>query len=680
MLRCYSTLLYNARCSSTTTNPLIKKIDRVLIANRGEIAIRVMKTARKMGIESVAVFSDADRGALFVRKADKAFHIGPAQASQSYLNVDKVIETALKAGAQGIHPGYGFLSENAGFADRCAEAGLVFIGPPSKAIRDMGTKSLAKQIMQDANVPVVEGFHGKDQSDANLKKHAKKIGYPVMLKAVYGGGGKGMRIAWKEEDFDEAVASARNEAKKSFGNDDMLVEKFVERPRHVEVQVFGDHHNNHVYLWERDCSVQRRHQKIIEEAPAPNISMETRVRLGESAVRAAAAVGYVGAGTVEFIMDPRGDFYFMEMNTRLQVEHPVSEAITGTDLVEWQLRVAQGEEIPLKQKDIPLKGHAFECRVYAEDTRKGAFMPTAGKLDYVEFPTDARVDTGVVTGDEVSVHYDPMIAKVIVWGKDRVEASAKLDRALKNTRIAGLPTNIDFVRTVLQHPEFIKGNVYTDFIPDFQKDLFHEREASFEQIVESVIGQHLAERPISKPSGPFQALNDFRLNANLRRSYKVEDKEVQLEIVDKDSFILNIDGKPVEAKVYNLTQDGHKTTFTVEADGRRWLAETVQTEQSILVYGAGEAQHQRQPSALLTGAGSGASLGDAVAPMPGIIEKVLVNAGDKVTQGQALVVMVAMKMEYIIRASKDAIVESISCAPGKNVAKNTVLVHFKEQQ
>ncbi|CAJ0574499.1 unnamed protein product, partial [Mesorhabditis spiculigera] len=678
MLRAWGYPATGLRFVSQGSRPLIKKIDKVLIANRGEIAIRVMNTARKMGIETVAVFSDADRGALFVRKADKAYHIGPAQATQSYLNVDKVIDTALKAGAQGIHPGYGFLSENAGFADKCAEAGLVFIGPPSQAIRDMGTKSLAKQIMQDAKVPVVEGFHGADQSDANLKKHAQAIGYPVMLKAVYGGGGKGMRIAWKESDFDEAVTSARNEAMKSFGNDEMLVEKFVERPRHVEVQVFGDHHNNYVYLWERDCSVQRRHQKIIEEAPAPNISMETRRRLGESAVRAASAVGYVGAGTVEFIMDPRGDFYFMEMNTRLQVEHPVSEAITGTDLVEWQLKVAQGEELPLKQADVRLNGHAMECRVYAEDTRKGAFMPTAGKLDYVEFPEDARVDTGVVSGDEVSVHYDPMIAKVIVWGRDRVEASAKLDKALKATRIAGLPTNIDFVRTVLKHPEFIKGNVYTDFIPDFQEELFADKATTMEEIVETVIGRQIAERPLGAPKSVFQALPDFRLNLNMRKTFQVGAKTVELEVTGENKYKIHIDGEAVESSVSNLREEGNKRSFTIEAAGRRWRVETVQTQENILVYGVGENEFQKPMNPLLAAAGAGATQGDAISPMPGIVEKVLVKPGDNVKQGQSLVTMVAMKMEYIIKASKDAVVESVNCAPGKNVAKNTVLVHFKE--
>ncbi|WKY04457.1 hypothetical protein Q1695_005451 [Nippostrongylus brasiliensis] len=661
----------------STSAPLIKNINRVLIANRGEIAIRVINSARKMGIESVAVFSDADRNALFVKKADKAFHIGPAAASQSYLNVDRIIETALKADAQGIHPGYGFLSENARFAERCAEAGIVFIGPPVQAIRDMGTKSLAKQIMQDAKVPVVEGFHGADQSDENLKVHALRIGFPVMLKAVYGGGGKGMRIAWSEAEFDEKLASARSEAMKSFGNDEMLVEKFVERPRHVEVQVFGDHHGNYVHLWERDCSVQRRHQKIIEEAPAPLISHETRLRLGESAVRAAAAVGYVGAGTVEFILDPRGDFYFMEMNTRLQVEHPVTEAITGTDLVEWQFKVAQGEQIPLKQDQIPLKGHAFECRVYAEDTKAGSFMPTAGKLDYVSFPSDARVDTGVVSGDEVSVHYDPMIAKVVVWGPDRVTAAAKLDQALAQTRISGLPTNIQFVRTVLKHPEFVKGNVYTDFIPDHQKELFSEEKQSDADLVEGAVGLALLRRPFN-PRGPFEQIPFFRLNHAATEVIKLGEKEVTMTFLSANEMEVSFDGQKRAVSLNDVDVDEHGARYTLEMDGGRWKVEAVRLPNSAAVYGAGQAEYDttQQVHGEEAGAGGAGAMLSSHAPMPGIIEKVLVKEGDEVQRGQPLVVMTAMKMEYIIRAPADCKIKSVPCAAGKNVAKGAVLVKF----
>ncbi|KAH7698789.1 methylcrotonoyl-CoA carboxylase subunit alpha, partial [Aphelenchoides avenae] len=468
-----------------------KRIDRVLIANRGEIALRVMRTARKLGIESVAVYSDADVNSQHTKYADRAYHIGSAAALQSYLRADKIIDVALKAGAQAIHPGYGFLSENAEFAEKCAEAGIVFMGPPPKAIRDMGIKSRAKQIMIAANVPVIEGYNGSDQKPETLLEESRNIGFPVMLKAVCGGGGKGMRIALTENDFFSSLQSARSEAAKSFGNDDMIVEKFVERPRHVEVQIFGDTHGNYLYLWERDCSLQRRHQKVIEEAPAPGLDLKTRQQIGQNAVEAARAVDYVGAGTVEFIMDPQGSFYFMEMNTRLQVEHPVSEAITGVDLVEWQFKVAQGEPIPLKQEQIPLLGHAMEARIYAEDSAAG-FMPTAGRLEHLSFPKNARVDSGVVEGDEVTVHYDPMIAKIIVAGADRQEATRRLDDALRNTHIGGLCNNVDFVRTCLNHKEFIAGNVYTDFIKDHESELLKDKkEPSLESLIESVVGRIL---------------------------------------------------------------------------------------------------------------------------------------------------------------------------------------------
>ncbi|CAI4227540.1 unnamed protein product [Auanema sp. JU1783] len=667
----YETLRRNS------TAPIIKKINRVLIANRGEIAIRVMKTSQRMGIETVAVFSDADRNALFVKKADRAYNIGPAQSSQSYLNIDRVIDTAIKSGAQAIHPGYGFLSENSAFAEACRANDLVFIGPPVQAIKDMGTKSLAKQIMQDAKVPVVEGFHGSDQSDANLKIHSAKIGYPVMLKAVYGGGGKGMRIAWNEAEFDEKLASARNEAMKSFGNDEMLVEKFVERPRHIEVQVFGDHHGNYVHLWERDCSVQRRHQKIIEEAPAPLINMETRQRLGESAKRAAAAVRYVGAGTVEFIMDPRGDFYFMEMNTRLQVEHPVTEAITGTDLVEWQLRVAQGEPLPLKQEEIPLNGHAFECRVYAEDTSNGAFMPTAGKINHISFPENARIDTGVVSGDEVSVHYDPMIAKVIVWGQNREVAAAKLDDALKKSLISGLPTNIDFVRTVLNHQEFKKGNVYTDFIPDFHTELFTPVNVKTEVVIERALGKVLLDRLRSADS-LYERLSEFRVNHSFEESIPFESSKVNVISKGNNNFVVSDNGASYACSVSNINNKENTISFTIEWEGKRWNVFALQLQNSAMIIGEEQSEFttaEKDFMAALEGEQGGNT--SAVAPMPGIIEKVLVKEGDTVKQGESLVVMTAMKMEYIIKAPKDCTIEAISCLPGKSVAKNSVLVKFQ---
>ncbi|XP_047304547.1 methylcrotonoyl-CoA carboxylase subunit alpha, mitochondrial isoform X6 [Homo sapiens] len=417
-----------------------RNITKVLIANRGEIACRVMRTAKKLGVQTVAVYSEADRNSMHVDMADEAYSIGPAPSQQSYLSMEKIIQVAKTSAAQAIHPGCGFLSENMEFAELCKQEGIIFIGPPPSAIRDMGIKSTSKSIMAAAGVPVVEGYHGEDQSDQCLKEHARRIGYPVMIKAVRGGGGKGMRIVRSEQEFQEQLESARREAKKSFNDDAMLIEKFVDTPRHVEVQVFGDHHGNAVYLFERDCSVQRRHQKIIEEAPAPGIKSEVRKKLGEAAVRAAKAVNYVGAGTVEFIMDSKHNFCFMEMNTRLQVEHPVTEMITGTDLVEWQLRIAAGEKIPLSQEEITLQGHAFEARIYAEDPSNN-FMPVAGPLVHLSTPRadpSTRIETGVRQGDEVSVHYDPMIAKLVVWAADRQAALTKLRYSLRQYNINSL--------------------------------------------------------------------------------------------------------------------------------------------------------------------------------------------------------------------------------------------------
>ncbi|GMT37871.1 hypothetical protein PFISCL1PPCAC_29168 [Pristionchus fissidentatus] len=610
-----------------------------------------------------------------------------ASAPQQQLRVTSVwtkySTTAIKSGAQAIHPGYGFLSENAIFANKCAEAGIVFIGPPAQAITDMGAKDISKRIMQQAKVPVVEGFHGEDQSDANLKVHAEKIGYPVMLKAVFGGGGKGMRIAFTPADFVEALSSARSEARKSFGRDEMLVEKFVERPRHVEVQVFGDSHGNYVHLWERDCSVQRRHQKIIEEAPAPNIDHATRLRLGESAVKAAAAVNYVGAGTVEFIMDPRNDFYFMEMNTRLQVEHPVSELITGTDLVEWQLRVAQGEKLPLKQEEIPLIGHAFECRVYAEDTVEGAFMPSAGKMEYASFPTEiARVDTGVESGDEVSVHYDPMIAKVIVHGRDRASASQALDAALAKTTIVGLPTNISFVRRILAHPEFAAGNVYTEFIPDHSAELFKEIPVTKAELIEGALAQTLSSRVSTDKL--YSQLIPFRVNHQPVVTKKCGKKSVDLVQKDENTWEAEIDGEKTTVLVSELRRSscGHELHFRVEAEGEAWRTKAVETESGTLVV-VGKGEQTYEPEAKEwgdAGAGGAATGGHAIAPMPGIVERILVQKGDVVKAGQALVVVVAMKMEYIIRATRDSIVDDVTCAPAQNVPRSAVLVKLTAQE
>lgn len=443
-------------------------IRKLLIANRGEIACRVIRTARSMGVNTVAVYSDADANALHVQMADEAVHLGPAPARESYLDIEKVIGAAQKTGADAIHPGYGFLSENADFCRACEAAGIIFVGPPTGAIEAMGSKSAAKRIMEEAKVPLVPGYHGANQDSGVIEGHAERIGYPVLLKAAAGGGGKGMRRVDRPQDFMEALEAAKREARNAFNDDIMLVERYVLSPRHVEIQVFCDSHGNGVYLHERDCSVQRRHQKVVEEAPAPGVSPELRARMGEAALRAAKAIGYVGAGTVEFLLDSRGEFYFMEMNTRLQVEHPVTEMITDQDLVQWQLLVAGGEELPLQQQDIPLTGHAMEVRIYAEDPDND-FLPATGTLLRHCPPhqdDSVRVDTGVQSGDEISVHYDPMISKLIVHGSNRREALAKLDRALREYQIAGLTHNIPFLRRVINHSAFAGSAVTTHFIEE----------------------------------------------------------------------------------------------------------------------------------------------------------------------------------------------------------------------
>ena len=446
---------------------------KILIANRGEIACRVIKTARRLGIRTVAVYSDADANARHVDLADEAYPIGPAPARESYLVVEKILDAARRSGAQAIHPGYGFLSENAGFAEACAAAGITFIGPPPGAIRAMGSKSAAKSLMEQSGVPLVPGYHGADQDPKLLTAAAERIGYPVLIKASAGGGGKGMRVVERPEDLDAAIASAKREAAASFGDDQVLIEKYLGRPRHIEIQVFADTQGNTVSLFERDCSIQRRHQKVVEEAPAPGLDPERRRSMGEAACAAARAIGYVGAGTVEFIAE--GDaFYFMEMNTRLQVEHPVTEAITGQDLVEWQLRVASGEPLPLSQDQLTITGHAIEVRVYAEDPNRD-FLPSIGTLAHLKAPAEGahvRVDTGVRAGDTISIHYDPMIAKLIVWDRDRASAAQRLSEALAEYEVVGVTTNLAFLKTLADHPAFRAAELDTGFIGRHGGDLF----------------------------------------------------------------------------------------------------------------------------------------------------------------------------------------------------------------
>ncbi|MCW9017799.1 MAG: acetyl-CoA carboxylase biotin carboxylase subunit, partial [Kangiellaceae bacterium] len=436
-------------------------IHKLLIANRGEIACRIIRTAQRMGIECVAVYSDADKNAQHVKLADEAWYIGESPAKDSYLKADTILEIAKKSGANGIHPGYGFLSENAEFAQKCSDNNVIFVGPPVGAIEAMGSKSEAKSIMQNAGVPLVQGYHGDDQSESLLQQEADKIGYPLLIKATAGGGGKGMRVVESSSDFIDALNSCKREAISSFGDDQVLIEKYLTKPRHVEIQVFADNQGNAVHLFERDCSVQRRHQKVIEEAPAPGLTSETREAMGQVAIKAAQAIGYSGAGTVEFLYDEDGSFYFMEMNTRLQVEHPVTEMITGLDLVEWQITVANGLDLPLLQDQLSINGHAFEARIYAEDPNND-FLPATGNISYMGLPVtnaNVRVDSGIVSGDTVSVYYDPMIAKLIVWDKDRNSALARLRGALSDFHVAGLTTNIEFLHQLASNDAFIKADL-----------------------------------------------------------------------------------------------------------------------------------------------------------------------------------------------------------------------------
>merc|ERR1719195_220529 len=651
-----------------------------------------MKTAKKLGIQTVAVYSDADRGSLHVSLADEAVRLGPPPSGQSYLRADKILEVAERSGAQAIHPGYGFLSENVEFAQLCQKTGVIFIGPPASAIRDMGIKSTSKIIMSNANVPVVGGYHGEDQSLEKLKSEAQKIGFPVMIKAVRGGGGKGMRIAMTKEEFDSQLDSAKREAMKAFGDEVMLLEKFVVDPRHIEVQVFGDMHGNYVYLFERDCSVQRRHQKIIEEAPGPGLSWEVRKSLGEAAVRAARAVNYVGAGTVEFVMDKEFNFYFMEMNTRLQVEHPVTEMITNTDSVEWQLRAAAGEKLPVTQEDLKLSGWSFEARIYAEDPNN-SFMPGAGPLEYLATPApadDVRIETGVRQSDQVSVHYDPMIAKLVVWGPDRLSALLKLRACLAEFNIAGLSTNVDFLMDLASPPEFVAGNVDTEFIPRHYDSLFPEKSICDSTLCEAVLASVLSEA-VAAPSGldltsPFSHLTGARFNHHLQRTITLihEGSSMSAFVSSLGGSHFNVQVKDKNYSVNAKLSQNPQRNFTelvADIDGTISKQRVKVDSQSVTLYTKeGSKTFDKPVPKYKSAAGGGGSLGDAVAPMPGVIEKVSVEDGAVVAAGDPLVVMIAMKMEYVIKAPKAGTVKKVNTKLGDFVEKGKVLVSFAEDE
>lgn len=672
------------------------RIDKILIANRGEIACRITRTAKKLGVKTVGVFSEVDRDAMHVNLTDEAYCIGPAPSNQSYLRQDKIISIAKQSKCQAIHPGYGFLSENVEFAELCQKSNIIFIGPPAKAIRDMGIKSTSKAIMSEAGVPIIEGYHGEDQSDETLLARAKVIGFPLMIKAVRGGGGKGMRIASEESEFHQALESARTESQKSFGDSAVLLEKYVAEPRHVEVQIFADHYGNAVHLFERDCSVQRRHQKIIEEAPAPGISEELRLALGSAAVRAAKAVGYVGAGTVEFILDRRThDFHFMEMNTRLQVEHPITEAITGTDLVEWQLKVAAGEKLPMQQEDIHLRGHAFEARIYAEEPRNN-FLPGAGKLSYLVTPSVAdnvRVETGVGQNDQVSVHYDPMIAKLVVWGQNRTSALRILHSKLSEYNIAGLETNVEFLKELCRNKNFQNGDVHTGFIEENYDALFPKLQVPNDVLAQGTLGLILNEEleamkksiETDDPFSPFATETGVRVNHVLMRNFQFlvgEEKFViDVQYVEPEVFMMRINNLgPWRRITGTMTIDGKTMKLNTEIDGVIQKVNIAKLDDQLVVFSKDRSWKLNvvPPNYISKlGNNSGVALGAAVSPIPGIVDKILIKDGDNVNKGDPLLVIVAMKMEYIIKASSDGEIDRILCKIGDNVAKDKLLVKMK---
>nr|WP_255569788.1 biotin carboxylase N-terminal domain-containing protein [Actibacterium sp. 188UL27-1] len=638
----------------------------MLIANRGEIACRIMRTAQAMGLRCVAVYSEADAGAMHVAMADQAVCIGGPAPADSYLRGDAIIAAAQATGAQAVHPGYGFLSENPDFVEACDAAGLIFVGPSAAAIRAMGLKDAAKARMVAAGVPVVPGYHGADQGDDLLAAEAAGIGYPVIIKAVAGGGGKGMRIVDGAAGFAEALASARAEALAAFGNADVLVEKYIQQPRHIEMQVFGDAHGNVVHLYERDCSLQRRHQKVIEEAPAPGMTAEVRAAMGQAAVRAAEAIGYQGAGTIEFIVDGAGGlrpdgFWFMEMNTRLQVEHPVTEAITGVDLVGWQLRVAAGEPLPLAQDDIPLRGHAFEARLYAEDVPAG-FLPATGRLDHLQFPGGVRADTGVRSGDVISPWYDPMIAKVIVEGPDRAVALRRLCQGLAGTQVAGLVTNLGFLGRLARQGGFAAGDVDTGLIGREITAL----SVAVDPAQTTIAAAALALTGLDRAAG--WDLGFTLWEAPWRRVDLGIEAEVAVRILAPDHFEIRVGDAMVEAR---------RGVGGWALDGAAMPAACV-TDRQVTVFGA-ETHVFAIPDPLAPVEDSAIGAGLTVAPMPGLVRDVAVAVGAHVAAGDRLAVLEAMKMEHVLRAARDGTVSEILVGAGDQVEAGTPLVRLAEE-
>jgi len=659
--------------------------DSVLIANRGEIACRIARTARRMGLRTIAVYSDADAGAMHVAACDVARRIGPAPPRESYLRGEAIIDAALATGAQAIHPGYGFVSENAPFAEAVNAAGLIFVGPPAAAIRAMGSKSESKLIMGRAGVPLVPGYHGRDQDDALLAHEAAAIGFPVLIKASAGGGGKGMRVVERSEEFAAALASARREAKSGFGDDTVLLEKYLLEPRHIEMQVFADTHGHCVHLFERDCSVQRRHQKVLEEAPAPGMSAARRDAMGTAAIAAARAIGYVGAGTVEFIVDREGTFYFMEMNTRLQVEHPVTEMITGLDLVEWQLRVAAGEPLPLPQERLTIRGHAIEARIYAEDPERG-FLPSTGRIAYLRAPAlsgRVRVDTGVAQGDPISAHYDPMIAKLVVRGDDRDQALRRLARALAQYRIAGVTTNVDFLRRLIAHDAFARGRVDTGLIAREHATLFTPAAPAAPKVIAiaavadcEALRRKSAERAKAShdPGSPWHAVDPWWLNSAehaIALRYASADAITDAFVtIDRDRYLVHTGDLRFSARVLPKDDeleiwldDEHLTAVVFPLGAERYVF-------------IDDGLHRLRRVDPLEHAGESIDSADAHlrAPMSGTVISVLVRPGDIVARGAPLLILEAMKMEHTIVAPAAGTVAALHYREGEQVSEGADLI------
>ena len=658
---------------------------KILIANRGEIACRIMRTCGRLDVRTVAIYSDADAGSLHVRSADEAVSLGGSSAQESYLSIEKVIAAAQKTGAQAIHPGYGFLSENEEFAGACAQAGIVFIGPPASAIRAMGSKSAAKALMQRTGVPLTPGYHGENQLPEFLYKEAEAIGYPVLIKASAGGGGKGMRRVDQAQEFLSLLAACKREAASAFGDDRVLIEKYIVQPRHIEIQVFADSFGNTVSLFERDCSVQRRHQKVLEEAPAPGMTEERREAMGKAACDAARAVGYVGAGTVEFIASAEGDFHFMEMNTRLQVEHPVTEMITGLDIVEWQLRIAAGEPLPLSQKQLRIHGHAIEARIYAEDPSNG-FLPSTGRIVHLRVPRatkHVRLDAGVEQNDEITSFYDPMIAKLIVWDETRELALQRINDALSQFQIVGVLTNVDFLKRLVTSPSFAGGKLDTSLIEResqwLQRDaVTTPNEAPLLAALAALLLERQQRFALKQSYSPWALYDGWRVNDALRRTLHLQSRE------NASPVAVEYNGNEYRMRIgvenYQISGELHSNgELAATINGTRLQATVIEAHGSYHVFLAGQHYIYALPDPLAFQAQDTAGESSLTAPIPGLLTALLVQPGEEVDKGTPLLVLEAMKMEYTIVAPAAGSVRAFFFAAGDKVSEGTQLLEFERK-